>query len=114
MAKDKWHDALEIVQASQLADIKFLNGKTFAQQELQSIMRMRELAVKHKVALRNQIEALLLEFNIRVSSRNGGLCGTVQVVLEDAENGFCKKWTPNFGQSLKCILLSLITPLPAA
>lgn len=83
------NDALAIVQASQLVDIKFINGKTFEQQELQSIMRMRELAVKHKVALRNQIEALLLEFNIRISSRNGGLSGTIQGVLEDAENGFC-------------------------
>lgn len=61
------NDALAIVQASQLVDIKFINGKTFEQQELQSIMRMREFTVKHKVALRNQIEALLLEFNIRVS-----------------------------------------------
>lgn len=83
------NDALAIVQASQLVDIKFINGKTFSQQELQSIMRMRELAVKHKVALRNQIEGLLLEFNIKVSRRNGGLSGTVQSVLEDAENKFC-------------------------
>ncbi|MCF6254260.1 MAG: IS110 family transposase [Thiomicrorhabdus sp.] len=83
------NDALAIVQASQLVDIKFINGKSFEQQELQSIMRMRELVVKHKVALRNQIEALLLEFNIRISSRNGGLSGTIQAVLEDAENGFC-------------------------
>ena len=83
------NDALAIVQASQLIDIKFINGKSFKQQELQSIMRMRELAVKHKVALRNQIEALLLEFNIRISSRNGGLGGMIQSVLEDAENGFC-------------------------
>ncbi|MCF6282495.1 MAG: IS110 family transposase [Candidatus Polarisedimenticolaceae bacterium] len=83
------NDALAIVQASQLIDIKFINGKSFKQQELQSIMRMRELAVKHKVALRNQIEALLLEFNIRISSRNGGLGGMIQGVLEDAENGFC-------------------------
>lgn len=83
------NDALAIVQASQLVDIKFINGKTFEQHELQSIMRMRELAVKHKVALRNQIEALLLEFNIRISSRKGGLNGMIQGVLEDADNGFC-------------------------
>jgi transposase len=83
------NDALAIVQASQLFDIQFLNGKTFEQQELQSIMRMRELAVKHKVALRNQIEAWLLKFNIRVSQISGGLCGIVQAVLEDSENGFC-------------------------
>ena len=83
------NDALAIVQASQLVDIQFINGKTFEQQELQSIMRMRELEVKHKVALRNQLEALLLEFNLRISSKSGGLSGTIQGVLEDAENGFC-------------------------
>ena len=76
------------MQASQLVDINFINGKNFSQQELQSIMRMRELTVKHKVALRNQIEALLLEFNIRIA-RKGGLNSTIQDVLEDAENGFC-------------------------
>jgi len=93
------NDALAVVQASQLVDIKFINGKTFEQQELQSIMRMRELTVKHKVALRNQILALLLEFNIRASSRSGGLGGTVQSVLEDAENGFCMQ----FRQALNAI-----------
>jgi len=82
------NDALAIVQASQLVSIQFIEGKSFAQQELQSIMRMRELIVKHKVALRNQIEGLLLEFNIRIAKK-GGLNGTVQSVLEDAENGFC-------------------------
>jgi len=83
------NDALAIVQASQLVGINFINGKNFSQQELQSILRMRELTVKHKVALRNQIEGLLLEFNIKVSARNGGLNRIVQSVLEDAENGFC-------------------------
>lgn len=82
------NDALAIVQASQLADIKFIQGKTFEQQALQAIMRMRELAVKHKIAVRNQLEALLLEFNIKVSPRQGGLSGIIESVLEDAENGF--------------------------
>jgi len=86
------NDALAIVQASQLTDINFIQGKTFQQQELQAIMRMRELAVKHKVAVRNQLEALLLEFNIKVSPRNGGLSGVIQGVLEDAENGFCTQF----------------------
>jgi transposase len=49
---------------------------------------MRELAVKHKIAVRNQLEALLLEFNIKVSPRQGGLSGIIESVLEDAENGF--------------------------
>lgn len=82
------NDALAVVQASQLVDTHFINGKTFEQQELQSIMRMREMAVKHKTALHRQISALLLEFNQRASTRSGGLSGLVQDVLEDAENGF--------------------------
>lgn len=52
-------------------------------------MRMRELAVNHKIAIRNQLEALLLEFNIKVSPRAGGISGVIESVLEDAENGFC-------------------------
>lgn len=82
------NDALAIVQASQLADIVFINGKTFIQQELQTLIRMRELSVKHKVALGNQLKAFLLEFNIRVSPNKGGLSGVVETTLEDAENGF--------------------------
>lgn len=69
-------------------NIKFIKGKTFDQQELQSLMRMRELAVKQKTSLKQQIESLLLEFNIKVCPRNGGIKGTVRTVLEDAENGF--------------------------
>lgn len=82
------NDALAVVQASQLVDIAFINGKTFIQQELQTLIRMRELSVKHKVALGNQLKAFLLEFNIRVCPNKGGLSGVVETTLEDAENGF--------------------------
>jgi len=82
------NDALAIVQASLLPDIKFINGKSSEQQQLQSVLRMRELTVKQKTALSNQLTALLLEFNIRVAPRNGGLKGAIQSALEDAENGF--------------------------
>ncbi len=86
------NDALAIIQASQLADVTFINGKTKEQQQLQSIMRLRELAIKQKTALGNQLEALLLEFNIRVSARKGGIKGVVESVLEDAGNDFTNEW----------------------
>ena len=82
------NDALAIVQASLLPDISFIKGKTVEQQQLQSILRLRELAVRQKTASGNQLKALLLEFNIRVSSRNGGLGGVIESVLENAENEF--------------------------
>ena len=80
------NDALAIVQASLLPDISFIKGKTIEQQQLQSILRLRELAVRQKTASGNQLKALLLEFSIRVSSRNGGLGGVIESVLEDAQN----------------------------
>jgi transposase len=82
------NDALAIVQASLLPDISFIKGKTVEQQQLQSILRLRELAVRQKTASGNQLKALLLEFNIRVSSRNGALGGVIETVLENAENQF--------------------------
>lgn len=81
------NDALAVVQASLLPDVNFIAGKSMEQQQLQSIMRFRELAIKQKTALGNQLKGLLLEFNIRVSSRNGGLKGVVKSTLEDYENG---------------------------
>ncbi|WP_027854677.1 IS110 family transposase [Marinobacterium litorale] len=98
------NDALAIVQASQLTDIQFIKGKNFSQQELQSISKMRELAVRQKVALTNQITALLLEFNIRVSPKSGGLAGVVQTTLEDAENGFSMAFRDALSETWQALL----------
>lgn len=102
------NDALSVVQASQLIDVQFIQGKTFTQQELQSIGRMRELAVKQKGALSNQIEALLLEFNIRVSNRKGGLSGVVEATLEDAENGFSCEFRESLYETWQAYLATVL------
>jgi len=101
------NDALAVAQASQLVDVNFINGKSFQQQELQSIGKMRELAVKQKVALENQIRALLLEFNIRISTRNGGLSGVVQQTLEDADNGFSNYFREALYESWQALLATV-------
>ena len=82
------NDALAIVQAAQLPEIRFIKGKNAEQQQLQSVQRLRDLAMKQKKALNSQLQALLLEFNIRVSNKQGGLKGVIESVLEEAENGF--------------------------
>lgn len=66
-----------------MPDISFIKGKTIEQQQLQSILRLRELAVRQKTASGNQLKALLLEFNIRAGSRNGGVRGVIESVLEE-------------------------------
>jgi transposase len=98
------NDALAVVQASQLVNIAFISGKTFAQQELQSLMRMRELSIRQKVALNNHLKALLLEFNIRISSRKGGLSGVIEETLENAENGFCSQFREGLHLAWKAYL----------
>jgi len=52
------------------------------------MLKLRVLAVKHQTALLNQLIALLAEFNIHSSSRNGGIRSAVGNLLEDADNGF--------------------------
>lgn len=81
------NDALAIVQASLLPDVNFIQGKTVEQQQLQSIVRLRELSIKQKTASKNQLIALLSELNFPVSNRNGGLRTTIEAALEDGENG---------------------------
>lgn len=81
------NDALAIVQATLLPEVTFISGKSIEQQQLQSIMRLRELAVKQKTAAGNQIKSLLLELNIKVSNRGGGMKSAIERTLEDAENG---------------------------
>jgi transposase len=81
------NDALAIVQAATLPDVTFIGGKTVEQQQLQSIKRLRELAVKQQGASQKQLVSLLLELNIRISNRKGGIICAIERVLEDAENG---------------------------
>jgi transposase len=81
------NDALAIVQTSLLPDVTFIGGKTVEQQQLQSIKRLRELAVKHQGASQKQLVSLLLEMNIRISNRKGGIISAIEGVLEDATNG---------------------------
>jgi len=80
------NDALAIVQAALLPDVTFIGGKTVKQQQLQCIKRLKELAVKHQGASQKQLVSLLLELNIRISNRKGGIICAIEGVLEDATN----------------------------
>lgn len=62
--KSDKNDALAIAQAALFPEVGFISGKNIEQQQLQSVMRLRELCVKQKVAMNNQLKVLLLEFNI--------------------------------------------------
>ena len=76
-----------IIQAALLPDITFISGKSVEQQQLQSIQRLRELAIKQRDATRKQIIALLLELNFRSPNNGAGMIRKIEDILEDAENG---------------------------
>ncbi|MBL4942286.1 MAG: IS110 family transposase [Colwellia sp.] len=80
------NDALAIIQAAQLPEINFIKGKNIEQQQLQSVLRLRELAIKQKTALSNQIKGLLLEFNVRIVNKDGGIIAGIKAYIEDAKN----------------------------
>jgi transposase len=81
------NDALAIIQAALLPDINFISGKSVEQQQLQSIQRLRELAIKQRDATRKQIIALLLELNFRSPNSVAGMIRKIDDIVEDGENG---------------------------
>lgn len=81
------NDALAIVQTLFLPEMSFITGKCIEQQQLQSIQRLRELALKHQGAAQKQIVSLLLELNIRLPNAQASLLSKLDELLEDAENG---------------------------
>lgn len=81
------NDALAIVQTTFMPDVVYIGGKTVEQQQLQSIKRFRELAVKHRDAAQKQLIALLFELNIKIANRRGGIISAIEGALEDASNG---------------------------
>lgn len=75
-------------------------------------MRLRELCSKQKTALGNQLIALLAEFNISSSNRNGDLRGAIESTLENASNDFSDEFRKALGEAWKLYLTvseSLVT-----
>ena len=65
--KNNAHDAAAICEASSRPRMRFVEPKTVAQQDLQALHRVREVAVHHCTLLANHIRGLLLEYGITVA-----------------------------------------------
>lgn len=94
------NDALAIIQASQLPEVTFVSGKTNSQQQAQSMLKLREQAVKQRTALKNQLIGLMREFNLPVSRNHQGFTQSIEMILEDADN----ELTADFRHMLKVSL----------
>jgi len=65
--KNNAHDAAAICEASSRPSMRFVEPKSVAQQDLQALHRVREVAVHHCTLLANHIRSLLLEYGITVA-----------------------------------------------
>ena len=80
-------DAEAICEAVQRPSMRFVGIKSVAQQDLQSLIRMRTLAVAQRTAQVNQVRGLLAEYGIEMAKGRAQVRPALSGILEDAENG---------------------------
>lgn len=100
--KNDANDALAIAEASFRPTIRFIAVKPVEQQDIQSLQRIRELMMRQRTALINQMRGLLAEYGEVVAKRPGALKAALPDILEDADNelscsarGFLKRLSDN-------------------
>ena len=80
-------DAEAVCEAVQRRTMRFVGVKTVAQQDQQSLHRVRSLAVAQRTALVNQVRGLLAEQGIEIGRGRARVRAALPGVLEDGENG---------------------------
>lgn len=79
-------DAEAICEAVDRPTMRFVATRSVAQQDLLTIHRLREQAIKWRTALANQTRGLLGEYGLVVAQGLGKLRRRLPELLEDAEN----------------------------
>ena len=80
-------DAEAICEAVSRPNMRFVPVKGIEQQDIQSLHRARELVIKQRTALSNQIRGLLGEYGLVVAKGVHRIRRSLPELLEDAENG---------------------------
>ena len=83
--KNNAHDAAAICEASSRPSMRFVEPKTVAQQDLQALHRVREVAVHHCTLLANHMRGLLLEYGVTVGRGYPALHRALPELLGDDE-----------------------------
>jgi transposase len=83
--KNNRHDAAAICEAMSRQSMRFVEPKSLAQQDLQSLHRARALLVRERTALSNQVRGLLTEYGIVVRKGFAALKRAVAQLLEGSD-----------------------------
>lgn len=84
--KSDAHDTISIAEAAQRPNIHFVPVKTIAQQDLQSLGRIRERLVEQRTAIINQARGLAREYGVNFAKSRQALIEGLPVALADAGN----------------------------
>jgi transposase len=79
-------DAEAICEAVQRPSMRFVPAKSVAQQDLQSLHRIRSQAVARRTAQANQIRGLLMEYGLLIPQGIVYIRKSIPAMLEDGEN----------------------------
>ena len=84
--KNDHNDALAIAEAAMRPRATFVAVKSYEQQDIQSLNRIRDRQIKARTALVNQMRGLLAEYGIIFDKKIAVLRQQVPLILEDANN----------------------------
>ena len=79
-------DAEALCEAASRPTMRFVQGKSIAQQDAQLLHRVRQRLVSQRTALANQIRGLLGEYGLIMPQGIGHVRKQLPSILEDAEN----------------------------
>jgi transposase len=85
--KNDANDARAIAEALRVPSMRFVTVKTVAQQDVQSLIRLREGAINARTAAANRLRGLLGEYGLVRAKGLGALRRALPEILEDAEPG---------------------------
>jgi transposase len=85
--KNDYNDARGIAEAVRRPDMKFVEVKTVAQQDIQALHRLRRGCLDDRTRLSNQIRGLLAEYGIVLAQGVGVVRAHLPELLEDGGNG---------------------------
>lgn len=79
-------DAEAICEAVQRPSMRFVPAKSIAQQDIQSLHRIRSQVVARRTAQANQIRGLLMEYGLTIPQGISYIRKSIPLILEDADN----------------------------
>jgi len=84
--KNDHHDAVAILEASSRPNIHFVPVKTFEQQDLQAMHRIRQRFIRDRTSLVNQIRGLLSEYGVILARSYRCMKTELPLIIEDMGN----------------------------